>query len=114
MKTRIREILQVFVKDGTISVGDSVQKLIRSVLECGLRTKYCSRLEGHRMLSELLVRLYRDLKLLKPEVAQELQELNKMSQACLHAVADQAPVHSLTTSELQRLAEKTLNVLEKI
>ena len=108
------QALQAFADHGTIPAGDNVQRLVRSVLECGLRTKYCPKLKGERMLSELLSRLDTDSGLLTPGVAQELRELNKMSQAGLHAAADQSPLHALTTPELQRLAERALDVLVKI
>ncbi len=106
--------LKRFAESGDLPVGDNVKRLIRDVLECVLRTKYCPHLQGERSFSELLKRLDEQLNLLDGKVAEDLRELNKSTQGGLHAASDRSAMHSLTDSELQGLASRALATMDGI
>lgn len=108
------QALKRFADTGVLPVGESVQRLIRSVLERGLSTKYCHHLHGERILPELLKRLDEQSGLLDGNVAQDLRDLNKSTQSGLHAAADQSAIHTLSENELQGLAKRALSAMDRI
>ncbi len=108
------QALKRFADTGDIPAGDHVKRLIRSVLERGLGTKYCHHLQGERILPELLKRLDEQLHLLDSNVAQDLRDLNRSTQGGLHAASNQSPIHTLTDNELQGLALRALATMDRI
>ena len=108
------DALKRFSDTGVLPVGDNVQRLIRSILERGLGTKYCHHLHGERILPELLKRLDEQLGILESSVVQELRDMNKATQSGLHAAADQSAIHTLSESELCGLAQRALVIMDKI
>ncbi len=108
------QALKHFAETGTLPLGDSVKRLICSVLERGLATKYCHHLTGQRILPELLNRLDEQLHLLDGGVVADLRYLKKSTDSGLHAASDQSAMHTLSDNELQGLAKQALSTMDNI
>jgi len=105
--------LDSYFRTGAPPIGNSVQGQIRYILEYALRIKYCRTLQGERELTAILKRLRVNARL-QQDVGEELEYLNKRSQIGLHAPPSEDQSLLLTPPELQQLAKRALEVLERL